>query len=58
MQVIRDNSKYFLIFIDFINILNLAMNKLIYIYMDIYIYYVHYAVDPEWEMKVAHFWIK
>jgi hypothetical protein len=53
MQVIRDNIKYFLIFIDFINILNLAMNKLIYI--DIYIYYVHYAVDPEWEMKVAHF---
>lgn len=48
--------KDFLIFLDFLKILNLAMNKLLYLDLDIYIYnlyiylymyiyYVHYAVD-------------
>lgn len=57
VQVIRENMKDFLIFLDFLKILNLAMNKLLYLDLDIYIYnlyiylymyiyYVHYAVDP------------
>lgn len=58
VQVIRENMKFlfFLIFSRFwtLKILNLAMNKLLYldiyiynlyIYLYIYIYYVHYAVD-------------
>ena len=34
VQVIRENMKDFLIFLDFIKILNLAINKLLY--LDIY----------------------
>lgn len=31
MQVVRENMKYFIIFLDFIKILNLDINKLLYL---------------------------